>query len=164
MILGCFIEKNEIPDEFQSVLSEHTLDYDPESVGLIVDIALTLYEGLMEFSQKNKKEEKVTFKPRIDSIEDEEQIKYEENEIENLSNHRNEYHEFQEWKNEVEHHMNEHDDLQELIKDENEILDNLNNHRKDDDDEYYNFNNNSVAVKLSLDTESDVVQGFIFDT
>ena len=165
MIPGCFIEKNEIPDEFQSVLSEHTLDYDPESVGLIVDIALTLYEGLMEFSQKNKKEEKVTFKPRIDSIEKEEQLNSGENEIENLSNHRNEYNELKEWKNEEEHHMNEleHNDFQELIKDENEILNNLNNHRKDDDNEYYNFNNNSVAVKLSLDTESDVVQGFIFD-
>merc|ERR1739844_350124 len=96
-------EENDIPEEIQSVLSEQTLDYDPESVGLIVDIALTLYEGLMEFSQKNKKEEKVTFKPRIDSIEDEEQLKSEENELENLSNHRNEYHELKElkeWKNE----------------------------------------------------------------
>merc|ERR1711997_749286 len=79
-------EEKEIPDEIQSVLSEQTLEYDPESVGLIVDIALTLYEGLMEFSEKNKKLEKVTFKPRIDSIE--EQLKYEENEKENLSNHR----------------------------------------------------------------------------
>merc|ERR1739844_77049 len=114
-------EENDIPEEIQSVLSEQTLDYDPESVGLIVDIALTLYEGLMEFSQKNKKEEKVTFKPRIDSIEEEEQLNYGENEIENLSNHRNEYHDLREWKNEnneVEHQ----DELQELIEEEKEIL------------------------------------------
>merc|ERR1712193_268871 len=84
-------EENEIPEEIQYVLSEQTLDYDPESVGLIVDIALTLYEGLIEFPQKNKKLEKVTFKPRIDLIEDEEQSKYRESELENLSNHRNEY-------------------------------------------------------------------------
>jgi len=160
-------EENEIPDEIQSVLSEQTLDYDPESVGLIVDIALTLYEGLMEFSQKNKKAEKVTFKPRIDSIdEDEEQLNYDgENEIENLSNHRNEYHspyDLNEWKNEnieAEHQ----EELQELLEEEKEILGNLNNHRNDYDDEYYNFND-SVSVKLSLDTEADdEVQGFIFD-
>ena len=150
--------ENEIPDEIQSVLSEQTLDYDPESVGLIVDIALTLYEGLMEFSKKNNKEEKVTFKPRIDTIEDEEQLKYGENEEENLSNHRNEYNELMELKNEVQHH----DELQELMEDENEILDNLNNHRYDDDDVYHNFND-SVAVKFTLDTEADMVQGFIFD-
>ena len=144
--------ENEIPDKIQSVLSEQTLDYDPESVGLIVDIALTLYEGLMEFSYKNRKdqEEKVTFKPRIDSNEDEdeEQLKRGDIDIENLSNHRNEdYH---------------YDELQELIEEENEILENLSNHRNDYDDEYYNFND-SVAVKLTLDTEADEVQGFIFD-
>ena len=134
-------------------------------MGLIVDIALTLYEGLIEFSEKNKKLEKVTFTPRIDLIEVEEQSKYGENEIENLSNHRNEYHDLKEWKNEgneVEHHGNESEELQELLEEENEILENLNNHRNNYDDEYYNLND-SVAVKLTLDTEADMVEGFIFD-
>ena len=75
----------------------------------------------MEFSKKNNKEEKVTFKPRIDTIEDEEQLKYGENEEENLSNHRNEYNELMELKNEVQHH----DELQELMEDENEILEQI---------------------------------------
>merc|ERR1711981_922761 len=78
----------EIPDEIESVLSEHRLDYDSESVGLIVDIALTLYEGLVEYTKQNIEAEKITFKPRIDSFENEEEFINGENEVENLSNHR----------------------------------------------------------------------------
>ena len=118
----------------------------------------------MEFSLKNKKAEKVTFKPRIDSIEieDEEQLNYGENEIENLSNQRSEYYDLKDWKTEnieAEHQ----EELQELIEEEEEILENLSNHRNDyDDDEYYNYND-SVSVKLALDSEADEVKGFIFD-
>ena len=112
-------EDKDVPGEIETVLSEHKLDYDSESVGLIVDIALTLYEGLMEYTQNKIETEKVIFKPRIEREE-------------------------------------------EVIK---EDTGNLANHRNEDDDLYdYDRNLTDVAVKLTLDSDGDTVEGFVFDT
>lgn len=112
-------EDKEVPEEIETVLSEHKLDYDSESVGLIVDIALTLYEGLMEYTQNKIETEKVIFKPRIEREEE-----FIEEDTGNLANHRNE------------------------------------------DDDLYDYDRNltDVAVKLTLDSDGDTVEGFVFDT
>ena len=55
---------------------------------------------------------------------------------------------------------------EELTNGDNEIgnLANHNNQRMSEDDELYNTDDTEVAVKLTLDSGGDQVQGFIFDT